>query len=63
MVVKYRFRVQGRERSLLMKISWRWWASGKAELELDSQGSRRRAVLIWGMGGTLGIQSISKAQR
>ena len=61
-MVKYRFGVQGRERSLLMNISWRWWASGKAELELDSQGSRR-AVLIWGMRGMLGMQSISKAQR
>ena len=62
-VVKYRFGAQGRDRSLLMKISWGWWASGKAELELDSQGSRRRAVRIWGTGAMLGTQSISQAQR
>lgn len=45
------FGVQGRERSLLMKISRRWWALRKSELELDGKEEKEEGRPYFGGGG------------
>lgn len=55
--------IQGRKRSLLMKILQKWWALGKSGLELNSQGGGGRAVLIWGGGAEMRHRALLKSPR